>query len=363
MFTHRLVALAALAAGASAGCDVCSEELFERTKGQECGPFEREARGKWADWTTLAPDVSCLEDVCCALHEDDCCEPAAGPIAGLVIGAVVLVAFVVGGCLRLCGLAGATKDGSRRGFACVGRRNAGPNPSHVGLLAFACCVAYLVALMPLRHWMSYKLVVEMNLVGRWESRARFDLWHGAVTTKNEYLGDSKDKEAILADPKDCNDGDQFCKSLVEANNAAQSLVMVALVLSLVACLAIVGWKFCCVGVDGEPNFAACDKNANAFAVASALLAVSGAVGVAGATNYKFAMKDAFLDLADGISGPVGISSEPCRAGCALSIVAGSFGIIVGVLGVVLHVYGIIVKPRPAGAESPVGPITLGGVKI
>ena len=365
MFTHRLVALAALAAGASAGCDVCSEELFERTKGQECGPFEREARGKWADWTTLAPDVSCLEDVCCALHEDDCCEPAAGPIAGLVIGAVVLVAFVVGGCLRLCGLAGATKDGSRRGFACVGRRNAGPNPSHVGLLAFACCVAYLVALMPLRHWMSYKLVVEMNLVGRWESRARFDLWHGAVTTKNEYLGDSKDKEAILADPKDCNDGDQFCKSLVEANNAAQSLVMVALVLSLVACLAIVGWKFCCVGVDGEPNFAACDKNANAFAVASALLAVSGAVGVAGATNYKFAMKDAFLDLAEESrkSGPVGISSEPCRAGCALSIVAGAFGIIVGVLGVVLHVYGIIVEARPAGAESPVGPITLGGVKI
>ena len=365
MFTHRLVALAALAAGASAGCDVCSEELFERTKGQECGPFEREARGKWADWTTLAPDVSCLEDVCCALHEDDCCEPAAGPIAGLVIGAVVLVAFVVGGCLRLCGLAGATKDGSRRGFACVGRRNAGPNPSHVGLLAFACCVAYLVALMPLRHWMSYKLVVEMNLVGRWESRARFDLWHGAVTTKNEYLGDSKDKEAILADPKDCNDGDQFCKSLVEANNAAQSLVMVALVLSLVACLAIVGWKFCCVGVDGEPNFAACDKNANAFAVASALLAVSGAVGVAGATNYKFAMKDALLDLADASreSGSVGLSSEPCRAGCALSIVAGSFGIIVGVLGVVLHVYGIIVEARPAGAESPVGPITLGGVKI
>ena len=360
MPTRRLVALA-LAAGASAGCDVCSEELFERTRGQGCGPFEREARGKWADWTTLAPDVSCLEDVCCALHEDDCCEPAAGPIAGLVIGAVVLVAFVGGGCLRLCGLAGATKDGSRRGFACVGRRNAGPNPSHVGLLAFACCVAYLVALMPLRHWMSYKLVVEMNLVGRWESRARFDLWHGAVTTKNDYLGGSKDKEAILADPKDCNDGDQFCKSLVEANNAAQSLVMVALVLSLVACLAIVGWKFCCVGVDGEPNFAACDKNANAFAVASALLAVSGAVGVAGATNYKFAMKDAFLDLAD--SGPVGISSEPCRAGCALSIVAGSFGIIVGVLGVVLHVYGIIVEARPAGAESPVGPITLGGVKI
>ena len=73
MCTSRLVALAALAAGASAGCDVCSEELFERTKGQECGPFEREARGKWADWTTLAPDVSCLEDVCCALHEDDCC--------------------------------------------------------------------------------------------------------------------------------------------------------------------------------------------------------------------------------------------------------------------------------------------------
>ena len=30
---------------------------------------------------------------------------------------------------------------------------------------------------------------------------------------------------------------------------------------------------------------------------------------------------------------------------------------------VLHVYGIIVEARPAGAESPVGPITLGGVKI
>ena len=183
--------------------------------------------------------------------------------------------------------------------------------------------------------------------------------------EEQYLGGSKDKEAILADPKDCDDGDQFCEDLVEANVAAQSLVMAALVLASVACLAIVGWKFCCVGVDGEPNFAACDKNANAFAVASALLAVSGAVGVAGATNYKFAMKDAFLDLADASreSGPVGIGSEPCRAGCALSIVAGAFGLIVGVLGVVLHVYGIIVEAKPAGAESPVGPITLGGVKI
>ena len=366
MFTHRLVALAALAAGASAGCDVCSDELFARTKGQECGPFEREARGKWADWTTLAPDVSCLEDVCCAPHEDDCCEPAAGPIAGLVIGAVVLVAFVGGGCLRLCGLAGATKDGSRRGVACVGRRNAGPNPSHVGLLAFACCVAYVVALLPLRHWMGYKLVVEMEApLGRWESRARYDLWHGAVTTKNDYLGNTKDKEAVLADPEDCPDGNQLCESVVDANNAAQSSVMVALVLAAVACLAIAGWKFCCVGVDGEPNFAACDKHANAFTVASALLAVSGAVGVAGATNYKYAMKDALLDLADEWrkQGPVGLSSEPCRAGCALSIVAGAFGLIVGVLGVVLHVYGIIVEARPAGAESPVGPITLGGVKI
>ena len=175
MFTHRLVALAALAAGASAGCDVCSDELFEGTKGQECGPFERKASGKWADWTYF-PDVGCLEDVCCALHEDDCCEPAPGPIAGLVIGAVVLAAFVGGACLRLCGLAGATKDGSRRGLACVGRRNAGPNPSHVGLLAFACCVAYVVALLPLRHWMGYKLVVEMEApLGRWESRARYDL--------------------------------------------------------------------------------------------------------------------------------------------------------------------------------------------
>ena len=361
MFTRRLVALAALAAGASAGCDVCSKELYDG----RCGPFEREARGRWADWTTLAPDVSCLEDVCCALHEDDCCEPAAGPIAGLVIGAVVLVAFVGGGCLRLCGLAGATKDGSRRGFACVGRRNAGPNPSHVGLLAFACCVAYVVALMPLRHWMGYKLVVEMEALGRWESRARYDLWHRAVTTKNDYLGNTKDKEAVLADPEDCPDGNQLCEDFVDANNAAQSSVMVALVLAAVACLAIAGWKFCCVGVDGEPNFAACDKHANAFAVASALLAVSGAVGVAGATNYKFAMKDAFLDLADASreSGPVGIGSEPCRAGCALSIVAGAFGIIVGVLGVVLHVYGVVVEARPAGAESPVGPITLGGVKI
>ena len=79
------------------------------------------------------------------------------------------------------------------------------------------------------------------------------------------------------------------------------------------------------------------------------------------------MKDALLDLADHQkslkSGPVGMSSEPCRAGCALSIVAGAFGLIVGVLGVVLHVYGIVVEAGPAGAESPVGPITLGGVEV
>ena len=365
--TRHLLALVALAVGApSHDCDVCSKKLFDG----KCGGLSQEAKGKWDDWMVEGAEIlGCIaEDVCCALHEDDCCEPAPGPIAGLVIGAVVLAAFVGGACLRLCGLAGATKDGSRRGVACVGRRNAGPNPSHVGLLAFACCVAYVVALLPLRHWMGYKLVVEMEApLGRWESRARYDLWHGAVTTKNDYLGNTKDKQAVLADPEDCDDGNELCESVVDANNAAQSSVMVALVLAAVACLAIAGWKFCCVGVDGEPNFAACDKHANAFTVASALLAVSGAVGVAGATNYKYAMKDALLDLADHQkslkSGPVGMSSEPCRAGCALSIVAGAFGLIVGVLGVVLHVYGIVVEAGPAGAEGPVGPITLGGVKI
>ena len=59
MFTPRLVALAALAAGASAGCDVCSDKLYDG----KCGGLSQEAKGKWDDWTTLAPDVGCLKDV------------------------------------------------------------------------------------------------------------------------------------------------------------------------------------------------------------------------------------------------------------------------------------------------------------
>ena len=95
MFTPRLVALAALAAGASAGCDVCSDELYDG----KCGGLSQEAKGKWDDWMVEGAEIiGCIDDVCCASDEDDCCEPNVGAIVGLVIALVV----VIGGCIFMC---------------------------------------------------------------------------------------------------------------------------------------------------------------------------------------------------------------------------------------------------------------------
>ena len=45
--TKHLLALVALAVGAAASCDVCSDELYDGN----CGGLSQEAKGKWDDWT------------------------------------------------------------------------------------------------------------------------------------------------------------------------------------------------------------------------------------------------------------------------------------------------------------------------
>ena len=98
--TKHLLALVALAVGAASSCDVCSDELYDG----KCGGLSQEAKGKWDDWMVEGAEIlGCIaEDVCCALHEDDCCEPAAGPIAGLVIALVVVIGGSIFACCKFC---------------------------------------------------------------------------------------------------------------------------------------------------------------------------------------------------------------------------------------------------------------------
>ena len=93
--TKHLLALVALAVGAASSCDVCSKELYDG----KCGGLLQEAKGKWDDWMVEGAEIiGCIDDVCCASDEDDCCEPNVGAIVGLVIALVV----VIGGCIFMC---------------------------------------------------------------------------------------------------------------------------------------------------------------------------------------------------------------------------------------------------------------------
>ena len=96
--TPRLVALAALAAGASAGCDVCSDELYDG----KCGGLSQEAKGKWDDWMVVEGSLGYIEDACCASNEDMCCEANVGAILGLVIGLVVVIGGSIFACCKFC---------------------------------------------------------------------------------------------------------------------------------------------------------------------------------------------------------------------------------------------------------------------
>ena len=84
--TKHLLALVALAVGAASSCDVCSKKLYDG----KCGGLSQEAKGKWDDYRSMD---GCVEDVCCASNEDDCCEANVGAIVGLVIGLVVVIAM------------------------------------------------------------------------------------------------------------------------------------------------------------------------------------------------------------------------------------------------------------------------------
>ena len=84
--TKHLLALVALAVGAASSCDECSKRIYPG----QCGGFVQEAKSKWGDWITLD---GCIEDVCCASNEDECCEANVGAIVGLVVAIVLFVAM------------------------------------------------------------------------------------------------------------------------------------------------------------------------------------------------------------------------------------------------------------------------------
>ena len=87
LITKHLLALVALAVGASADCDVCSKNLYEVS---QCGLFKQEAESKFDDWT-YQYQYDCVSDVCCASNKADCCKANVGAIVGLVIALVVVI--------------------------------------------------------------------------------------------------------------------------------------------------------------------------------------------------------------------------------------------------------------------------------
>ena len=94
LITKHLLALVALAVGASADCDVCSKNLYEVS---QCGLFKQEAESKFDDWT-YQYQYDCVSDVCCASNKADCCKANVGAIVGLVVAIVVVVAM----CCYMC---------------------------------------------------------------------------------------------------------------------------------------------------------------------------------------------------------------------------------------------------------------------
>ena len=87
--TKHLLALVALAVGAASSCDECSKKLID----VKCGAFWQEAKSKWDDWIPEGLEILCIEDVCCASNEDECCEANVGAIVGLVVAIVLFVAM------------------------------------------------------------------------------------------------------------------------------------------------------------------------------------------------------------------------------------------------------------------------------
>ena len=97
--TKHLLALVALAVGAAASCDVCSDELYDG----KCGALSQEAEDKCDDWMVEGLEIAgCIEDVCCASNEDDCCEANVGAIVGIVIALVVVIGGSVFACCKFC---------------------------------------------------------------------------------------------------------------------------------------------------------------------------------------------------------------------------------------------------------------------
>ena len=91
LITKHLLALVALAVGASADCDVCSKNLYEVS---QCGLFKQEAESKFDEWT-YQYQYDCVSDVCCASNKADCCKANVGAIVGLVIALVVVLGGII----------------------------------------------------------------------------------------------------------------------------------------------------------------------------------------------------------------------------------------------------------------------------
>ena len=97
--TKHILALVALAVGAASSCDVCSKELYDG----KCGGLLQEAKGKWDDWMVEGAEIiGCIDDVCCASDEDDCCEANVGAVVGTAIALLVVLVGSILLCCKFC---------------------------------------------------------------------------------------------------------------------------------------------------------------------------------------------------------------------------------------------------------------------
>lgn len=84
----------------SGSCEVCTDSIYDFVY-VSCGVFELKAAKRWGDWDPHESGTDCLSNVCCARHEEDCCEANVGAITGLAVAIFVVLTmccYVCAGC-------------------------------------------------------------------------------------------------------------------------------------------------------------------------------------------------------------------------------------------------------------------------